>query len=859
MAAAAGDVELNPGPFNKQPEPKRYSKRLRVRKPLAAQQQGLPPLTDSVQVLKVSDAAARAILRELQLFAEGQTPPTSPQPGQHAWNRPAMRELAARVDALLGPVQAGLRGLTQADLPALRPCPKYAANSMGYYPPGSDLQAAVVPASDADGNCFFNSLLLATLGSQQKGRHALRLRCLLELVQHSETDYRLYHPAKRGDAQHDYSEYCFRRMAQTGGYQGLEAAPVAATVLQCPVLVYCPGYQGANTAPNTTVHFDSAYVPPLYVKDGYVPSTPAVLTWAQTEGGRQARVHSFRANHFQPMVLATEQQARALTEAEHPLCPPAYFEPRDPARRWRDRRGTWAPELTPAEKRSIHHILLRIADALGLPAEQRPPEPQHKRTWDEMIERSGPAEPQKLLRLTGRSTRKSARREGTAVHPATRPRKRKHQDRVTIRQIRQPASEPPRKTATHTQTSRKQLSIMQALAAAAHREQDGQPPASQQKGAHLNAAAASPMRRAVAAARCRRQQQSDKAAAGPLAEQDSRQDGSALGATPAAPNTPSGHLVVTTYNPMGGTTAESVITALAERDPDVLVLPEVKICSRRQRKNMYRRLLGAGYVLAYSLLPGGSLLSIHGREGRHKAGVIVAVAKRHTAHNSLHRPDMGPTAARAADLSGFVSHVQLTPPGGRPLDVLGIYRPCDNKEVRRQVDQYIKETARSCQRHGRALVVAGDLNATIRDADRSTCTAGDADREWRQLVEAIQLAPAGGLPADATEPREPTYRQQVTGAEPVASTIDDVLLCLPTLPAKGEGAQEWSAAECTVLTAGGNSDHEPLEAKLPCEALGYVAPPPQVKAPFKSRRRFCPFNKEEMQRYKEANTTSPAA
>lgn len=132
------------------------------------------------------------------------------------------------------------------------------------------------------------------------------------------------------------------------------------------------------------------------------------------------------------------------------------------------------------------------------------------------------------------------------------------------------------------------------------------------------------------------------------------------------------------------------------------------------------------------------------------------------------------------------------------MDVLGIYRPCDDKEVRRQVDQYIKETARSCQRHGRALVVPGDVNATIRDADRSTCTAGDTDQEWRQVVEAIQLAPAGGLPADATEPREPTYRQQVTGAESVASTIDDVLLCLPTLPAKGAGAQEWSAAECTV-------------------------------------------------------------
>ena len=59
--------------------------------------------------------------------------------------------------------------------------------------------------------------------------------------------------------------------------------------------------------------------------------------------------------------------------------------------------------------------------------------------------------------------------------------------------------------------------------------------------------------------------------------------------------------------------------------PHNLILTELKISSRQQRKNLYRRLLGRDYVLTYSLLPGGSLLTSTGREPRTKAGVLIAV------------------------------------------------------------------------------------------------------------------------------------------------------------------------------------------------------------------------------------------
>jgi hypothetical protein len=77
---------------------------------------------------------------------------------------------------------------------------------------------------------------------------------------------------------------------------------------------------------------------------------------------------------------------------------------------------------------------------------------------------------------------------------------------------------------------------------------------------------------------------------------------------------PRGSLKIITYNSMGGTTAEAAIRSLMQHQPDALILPELKISPKQQRRNLYRRLLGA------------------------KAGVLIAVAKKHAAHSSLSKP-----------------------------------------------------------------------------------------------------------------------------------------------------------------------------------------------------------------------------
>jgi len=276
--------------------------------------------------------------------------------------------------------------------------------------------------------------------------------------------------------------------------------------------------------------------------------------------------------------------------------------------------------------------------------------------------------------------------------------------------------------------------------------------------------------------------------------------------------TKSGQLFeIDVYNPMGGTTTEATIQKLAQADPDALVIPETKIDSNQHRRNRYRRLLGRHFVLAYSSLPGGSTLSNKGRgkDGRGKAGVLLAIAKRHAAHHSLHKLDI------PAHLQGWVSHVRLAPPGGRPLEIIDIYMPtaAEDSHVRELANTYIKTAAARCAQTGTTLVTAGDWNATARDHDRSTGTASTADMAHRELMTAAQLVPAGGIPLEPTQAREPTYRQHTESGIAVTSRIDDVLVCALTLPA----GEEWAAAREEVPVAGGNRDHEPPKVRLPHE------------------------------------------
>ena len=410
-------------------------------------------------------------------------------------------------------------------------------------------------------------------------------------------------------------------------------------------------------------------------------------------------------------------------------------------------------------------------------------------------------------------------------------------------------------TAMHQQSDRgtRQTSIQEAMGKAAQRAQAGLPLlAHHQRQARLSRASLpnrGKTRQAATTGETLMAELADPGVAAPLSASESATQAAPPGLDPEAcapaPG-PVGEFKVATFNCMGGTTAEGAIEALVQRDPDALVLTELKINSRQQRKNVYRKLLHRGYKITMSVLPGGSLLSHAGQPGRGKAGVLVAMAKRHTTHNSL-TPQTVP-----AQLQGYLGHVRLTPPAGRPLDIIGVYLPSDADEqhTRRAAGTYISEISRACAQQGRTLVLAGDWNATLRNADRSTGSQHHVDTAHRELAATCQLAPAGGIPTDPTEPREPTYCQHVVGGQAVRSTIDDVLICLPTLP---DEVTKWAPAPWQIPAAGGNSDHEPYEVRLPCSALGYVRPPPQTHVPFRSRTVFQqPMSIAELTGYRDA-------
>lgn len=220
-----------------------------------------------------------------------------------------------------------------------------------------------------------------------------------------------------------------------------------------------------------------------------------------------------------------------------------------------------------------------------------------------------------------------------------------------------PASVPKRQaTGAQHKPVLRQISITAAVAAMAQRTQAGEKRvAQQQRAARLargNPGDCPPP--GSAAARRNRKRSAEESPDPPRGTSPDRQppDGNNSPLPDASPKPsactqqrhPGGQFVVATYNPMGGTTAESAIQSLAARQPDALILPELKISSRQQRRNLYRRLLGRHYVLTYSLLPGGSLLSNLGKGSRTKAGVLVAIARKHTTYNSLSKPEVPPPA-----------------------------------------------------------------------------------------------------------------------------------------------------------------------------------------------------------------------
>ena len=792
MLLLSGDVEPNPGPPHTRQSVERW--------------------------LGVSDAAAAAIL---QLFADiaktveaGMSAGTAVNPSRHRWNHPMLRALADCVDARLVLVQ-GVQALTAAAAAHLPASAVFEAHRNEYYPNVRPFQHnfgwPAVKQCNPDGNCNFGTALLAVLGTEDWGRTALRLRNLLHFLPNSE----LYHAAlgdmDRDAARTDFREGIFHDLARTGSYQTKLTCAISATVLQCPVVLYNPGL---TTHRNR--QYECGYMPPLFVHDpDYQGKVPIVMTWAQANGGKAAAVEHFDANHFEPMFFGTVADYAALQNPRHPLYPPSYFSSRHPRRPWDTRRNkiagaqTAAPadatrlqHLTPDQRQIISATLLHVEGILRRdhqvweleggppPSRHLPLAPLAAAARLKRKRPSGGKHPQAPAKRTGGS-------QGLSKHASNSqaPNRLPASKRPAQQGLEAPLPMLPPPVAPNM-PGLTQLDIKKFLHRKKHNVVDVHKTGRVGGACHGTTCT-------------------------PTSEADARPQPTA--SQPAAPGTcttPQGtdrHFTVVTYNPMGGSTTDLDIQHVAEvQQPDVLVIPELKICSRQRRRNLYRRLLGREYKLIYSLLPGGSKLSSKATQ-RQKAGVLIAVAKRHAGHNSAQEVPVPP------HLNGHLVHVRLAPPHGRPLEVIGVYMPtaADEQEVRQAANQYIERTALHCAQHGTTLLAAGDWNATLLDCDRSTGTRHSWDLAHRRLAAAAALVPAGGL---STSNRAFTYRQHAE-INAIKSRIDDVLVCLPTLPMPPATAEEWQPAGTEVMDiTAGSGDHHPLVVRLPRGVMGYTPP-----------------------------------
>ncbi len=275
----AGDVEANPGPPSKQPAPKRLTpaakaaqreamRRKQANSRVTPAPSRTSPSLPAQHMLGVTDEAAKAILAVFADFAGSWTPPSNPHECEHQWKSPTMRGLAAAVEARLGEVRNTTHGLTAPEVSHLPDCPTFQEHRAQYYPAVPPMDQVHVKRSDPDGICLFNSCLLACFGSELEGRHALRLRCLLEFVQHSSAYWAALGP-DRNPNKWDFGPSYFKDMATPGGYQTGRSCAVAATVLQCPVLLLCPGLGTSHW--QTRARLESMYAPPLYMK---IPKLP---------------------------------------------------------------------------------------------------------------------------------------------------------------------------------------------------------------------------------------------------------------------------------------------------------------------------------------------------------------------------------------------------------------------------------------------------------------------------------------------------------------------------------------------------------------------------------------------------------
>ena len=166
-------------------------------------------------------------------------------------------------------------------------------------------------------------------------------------------------------------------------------------------------------------------------------------------------------------------------------------------------------------------------------------------------------------------------------------------------------------------------------------------------------------------------------------------------------------------NVMGGTTVERDMEDVRRKHrPAIMIYTELKLTSRQKAGNYLQRLFQRSYAIEYSFGPAAARPpgdKSRLREGT--AGVAICVSKKHATAQTLQC--LTPT-----NLQGYVAHIRLTPPTGRPLEVVGVNLPGDDKVKRTAIYDYANAAAARCKTEGITLLVGGDFNATLFPGDR---------------------------------------------------------------------------------------------------------------------------------------------
>ncbi|GLC61481.1 hypothetical protein PLESTB_001761100 [Pleodorina starrii] len=241
---------------------------------------------------------------------------------------------------------------------------------------------------------------------------------------------------------------------------------------------------------------------------------------------------------------------------------------------------------------------------------------------------------------------------------------------------------------------------------------------------------------------------------------------------------------------------------------DILVLTETKLgkCGLNGRMKMHF----PGYNAWGSTFPNKKNKLGQPAPVR-QAGVVIAISDRFASAGSA------TCEQHPRNLQGYVCHCTVCTPHSTTLHIIGVYTP-ELTSTRKSIYKYCADVLTHADNHKEHVIIAGDFNAALQAADRSTATLDADDVCHRTFVSENNLKPL--TPLIAAEGRQYTYRQFKNGSIAHESRIDDIL-CNKILTTRLDLYKITSGVSAyeTVTVPGGHFDHKPLHGRMPIEAV----------------------------------------